>query len=403
MDFTETGNDIDSVDDVSDVSDTCCDEIEEEGGPDAVTFCDDLQFVAQIAQEAMVEEQHFALCNDPSESLDMEEAAESNNDDQCIEEREGIDDASSSSSSSDDEEEGGIGAGDDMLDADDEEDTAGAGKSGPLRTKNEILEDVVSDVHPVPEIPSATDITLVGEVLYHIPAERSIIIQAMSNTEPMDEGSLLCLSDKTPIGRIHEVFGPLSRPFYVVKSQPPATKSVTVTVTSTPSANATQKDSLVPEVVASDGCEDMRMGLEEGRAGGDTEGGEEGTQQTPSESTTSTTNDIAQHDNSPIPSSTNDHPSLQLIPGTHVFAPVGSSTFVTPLSLQTVLLHNRKGTDASNFYDEEVCVLGGGYLVSAVEVVVHMEWLCACLCVCGMVCPVEHCQYIKNCMCISPV
>jgi rRNA processing protein Gar1 len=110
----------------------------------------------------------------------------------------------------------GGGAGRDVL-ADDEEVIA----VGPLRTAHEIVETIppektTEEVAAV-EIPTNEDIVLIGEIVSQISTEHTLVIKSVKTTAPLDEGSLLCLENRHPIGRVNEIFGPLSQPFYVVR------------------------------------------------------------------------------------------------------------------------------------------------------------------------------------------
>ncbi len=88
--------------------------------------------------------------------------------------------------------------------------------SGPLRTKNEVAEVpcavLVSKVEP-----EQTPLQAVGEVLYRIDAEATLVVQAHYTNTPLNEGSLLCTSMGRVLGGIQEIFGPVHSPFYVVK------------------------------------------------------------------------------------------------------------------------------------------------------------------------------------------
>lgn len=42
--------------------------------------------------------------------------------------------------------------------------------------------------------------------------------QVAKNARTLAPGSVLCLADRTPLGRIDDVFGPVSSPFYVLRA-----------------------------------------------------------------------------------------------------------------------------------------------------------------------------------------
>jgi rRNA processing protein Gar1 len=107
------------------------------------------------------------------------------------------------------------GEGRDAL-ADDEEMIA----VGPLRTAHEIVEipsEKIAEEVTAVEIPTNEDIVLIGEIVSQITTEHTVVIKSVKTTSPLDEGSLLCLENRHPIGRVNEIFGPLNQPFYVVK------------------------------------------------------------------------------------------------------------------------------------------------------------------------------------------
>mmetsp|Transcript_30502 Transcript_30502/g.86194 ORF Transcript_30502/g.86194 Transcript_30502/m.86194 type:complete len:526 (-) Transcript_30502:97-1674(-) len=47
--------------------------------------------------------------------------------------------------------------------------------------------------------------------------EDQIVVQAPTNARALAEGSILVLPDRTPIGRVEEVFGPVQAPFYITR------------------------------------------------------------------------------------------------------------------------------------------------------------------------------------------
>ena len=100
------------------------------------------------------------------------------------------------------------------MDGDDDDDTPGEALAP--RTKNEVQEDLVEEDDEILINPS-DDINEIGTVSSVILGENTIVVKAISTSSPLVEGSVLSLHDKTPLGRIFEIFGPVSSPFYVVK------------------------------------------------------------------------------------------------------------------------------------------------------------------------------------------
>ena len=47
--------------------------------------------------------------------------------------------------------------------------------------------------------------------------EHTLVVQATHTDSPLNEGSLLFFSDGSVIGKISEIFGPITTPFYIVR------------------------------------------------------------------------------------------------------------------------------------------------------------------------------------------
>ncbi|CAI4035987.1 hypothetical protein SMKI_14G1980 [Saccharomyces mikatae IFO 1815] len=112
----------------------------------------------------------------------------------------------------------------DSADQDTDEDTIenenedeDASPSGPIISKNEIIEETVPELPEDYEISERTTITPIGVLKSAF--ENNIIIHAMLSGEKrvLKEGSIFCLEDRTLIGMLTEVFGPLQNPFYRIK------------------------------------------------------------------------------------------------------------------------------------------------------------------------------------------
>ena len=100
-----------------------------------------------------------------------------------------------------------------------EEEEDGAAADVPPRTKHEIVEEETEkDVVDYPrKIDDLQLLTKVGYVLYQILAEKTIVIQADQTTTPLNESSIICDKNGIIVGRISEVFGPVTTPFYIVR------------------------------------------------------------------------------------------------------------------------------------------------------------------------------------------
>ena len=88
--------------------------------------------------------------------------------------------------------------------------------SGPAKTKNEIIDQIkIPDevyLNPTKEI-----MLYIGNIVSKIDSENTILVQSIETNQPLNEGSVLLLSNGLVIGFIQEVFGPLTAPFYVLK------------------------------------------------------------------------------------------------------------------------------------------------------------------------------------------
>ena len=99
---------------------------------------------------------------------------------------------------------------------------------------------VTSDPLLVYSIPNSKDIYFVGHVKSHIVEERIIVVESVSfhNNKPLDEGNKLLVSMETindesesstsflSLGTIYEIFGPVSRPLYIIRLPSPPTKVI---------------------------------------------------------------------------------------------------------------------------------------------------------------------------------
>ena len=91
--------------------------------------------------------------------------------------------------------------------------------TGPPKTKNEVVEDllVVEDLSEIVINVNIDRLELIGEVLYTLDTEHTIIVQAFNTNNPFNEGSVLCNKGGEILGKINEVFGPVTSPFYTVR------------------------------------------------------------------------------------------------------------------------------------------------------------------------------------------
>lgn len=87
-----------------------------------------------------------------------------------------------------------------------------------LKTEHEIVEVPVREPS-VKELAPDCPIALCGSIMNVSVAGLMITIKSNPGNQPLDEGSVLCLEDRTVIGAVDEVFGPVQMPLYLVRFQ----------------------------------------------------------------------------------------------------------------------------------------------------------------------------------------
>ncbi|KAK9353371.1 Gar1/Naf1 RNA binding region-domain-containing protein [Lipomyces doorenjongii] len=124
-----------------------------------------------------------------------------------------IEESSSESGSSSDDEDNAVPATSTRTDEDDidEEEL----DTGPLRTKNEIVE---VPVKPVDVDISPTELIEKLGVIERV-VGKTVIVKALTSGEyqVLDQDSILVFSDRSPFGRVYETLGPVQKPIYSVK------------------------------------------------------------------------------------------------------------------------------------------------------------------------------------------
>ncbi|KAK5772561.1 H/ACA ribonucleoprotein complex non-core subunit NAF1 [Gossypium arboreum] len=97
---------------------------------------------------------------------------------------------------------------------DDEEEDAGALR-GPIKSKNEV--EVLPQVPPLDvELQPHHQMLPVGVVLSVISTK--VIVEGREQHNPLNEGSILWITaDRSPLGFVDEIFGPVKNPYYVVR------------------------------------------------------------------------------------------------------------------------------------------------------------------------------------------
>ncbi|GES84583.1 NAF1-domain-containing protein [Rhizophagus clarus] len=87
--------------------------------------------------------------------------------------------------------------------------------SGPLRTKNEIVDITISK--PTIEIKPDMHLTEIGSVLHVVEDQIVIKVNTTGEYKILDVGTILVLEDKEILGEIFETIGPVAHPMYVVR------------------------------------------------------------------------------------------------------------------------------------------------------------------------------------------
>ena len=258
----------------------------------------------KIAENIIVEKKHDDSDDSDSESSDEEDLNQ-------------LDQADNHSSSSEDSEDGIIcnnnktiskeGLDDWLL----SEDEININTNTLPKTKNE-LDEIIETPHILHINPTTEKVLLIGSIVSHIQSEYTIVIQGnhihTATMKPLNEGSHLCQENGQIIGKVHELFGPLTAPFYTVKYN-----SNNNTHNNNKSSHNTNTDSEVVTTMTGDGHNS--------------------------------------DDNTKLLSILN-----TLTIGTPIYCIETMSEFIGPNHLK-----KDKGTDASNLYDEEVCYVS--YLI----------------------------------------
>lgn len=89
--------------------------------------------------------------------------------------------------------------------------------SGPITSKNELPEPAAPSIPDNLQINEKTEISLLGHIFSF--SENNLIIKGIASAEyrVIKENVVLCFENRSPIGVIFEIFGPLKNPFYRVK------------------------------------------------------------------------------------------------------------------------------------------------------------------------------------------
>lgn len=244
--------------------------------------------------------------------------------------------------------------------------------TGPLKTKNE-LEEVIEVVEVKQlDINDSSDLVCVGEVKYRIDHECVVVIQADYTTNALNEGSVLCNIDGKILGKIQEIFGPITTPFYTVRWKNPSVQGSNngnQSKKNNNSRNNKKKKNKSDNKATSTATEDVVVTVEpivSDAVGIEIENDDSLEQQTkqkelPSEETMAaldTTSTAAAA--TPVVTDVAPKPAAGLeISEVRALFPVGAKLYTVRAHCSFVLAAQlekarAKGSDASNAYDEEV-------------------------------------------------
>jgi rRNA processing protein Gar1 len=239
-----------------------------------------------------------------------------------------------------------------------DEDEPNSNVNEPPRTKNEFQELAVVDPGLESVLnPKTEDFTLIGSVLSHLPGQGIIVVQAHNTTTPLAESSVVCLDNGTVVGRVHEVFGPITTPYYVIRL--PVDHS---SIAKSPSESQGHRKGGRKQKQAKDNKDGMVVCPDDQV---DIPGGPEDANTTQVQSvevgdTDMSTNGPSEPDKVGLLSSDSEVKVNQISDfknikvGDQVFTPSRLAEFITPASMQAFRI---KGSDASNIFDEEVIKL----------------------------------------------
>ncbi|XP_051801620.1 H/ACA ribonucleoprotein complex non-core subunit NAF1 isoform X2 [Acanthochromis polyacanthus] len=97
-----------------------------------------------------------------------------------------------------------------------EDDDEGFSQPTPIKTRDEVLLEELPAVEEVCiTLPEEADLQPVGTVSSIL--QQLVIIQSLKDTPPLNDDSILFRCDKLAVGKVFEVFGPVSSPLYIMR------------------------------------------------------------------------------------------------------------------------------------------------------------------------------------------
>ncbi|KAG3112731.1 hypothetical protein PI125_g7951 [Phytophthora idaei] len=123
----------------------------------------------------------------------------------------------------------------------------------PLTTEHEVASAPVRE--PKVELTADCPIAQCGSILNVSVPGLMMTIKSSPNTKPLDEGSVLCLEDRTVIGCVDEVFGPVLMPMYLIRFENAAKMSEKAVVNAAVYYATEHTTYIVPEEIKDKGTD----------------------------------------------------------------------------------------------------------------------------------------------------
>ena len=180
-------------------------------------YASDLEYIAQniIDDVPLVQEIDDNL--QPSAKRQAVEASSSSSSSEEESDSEDEDDVSSNNNNEDDDDDDDD---DDDIDLDElceEEENTPSSKEQP-KTKNELKDESIDSCTGLTAmVPRGKALIDIGNVIYRIDLEKTVVVEANGKTDALDVGAMLCSDKGIVLGRIVDIFGPVTKPFYALK------------------------------------------------------------------------------------------------------------------------------------------------------------------------------------------
>eukprot|EP01033_Poteriospumella_lacustris_P010579 gene10579-7528_t len=233
-----------------------------------------------------------------------------------------------------------------------EEEAQLGASTAPPKTQHELDEDAA--LLPLPAAPEELQVQLgarreqlrlAGEVLYRIDHEQTVVIQGLvaDGAYSLNEGTVLCTATGVVVGVVHEVFGPVAAPFYIVRYRSYAARPAAATAATAADGAKAKRGAAKKKPKRRDAAEgdaDEPLAAAEAAAAADA----------PLTAPQAVNAHLSQEAAQPERTLREIPGAIQ--PGVAVFTVPDHATFLTPQVLRS--LRTLKGSDASNAFDEEV-------------------------------------------------